>query len=365
MVQRGKRLRTIIAGYHWFSDWGRDTMISLPGLTLVTKRFKEARQMLHAFAQHVDQGMLPNHFPDGEDKPEYNTVDATLWFFVAIYKYWQYSGDDVFVRHDMMPILQHIIDWHHRGTRYNIRVSEDGLLNAGAPGEQLTWMDARIGDWVVTPRQGKAVEINALWYNALKIYAEMLSHFDRTTEVQSFEKQATWVWKRYNQVFWNPKKKYLNDYVNGDFVDDTLRPNQLFAISLPFSLLSKENAKQVLRAVEAKLLTPLGLRTLSPDHPDYRPKYGGDQFSRDSAYHQGTVWGWLLGAYITALVRVRGATGKRQAQKILHGIETHFREAGIGSISEIFEASPPHAARGCIAQAWSVAEVLRAYMEDL
>jgi predicted glycogen debranching enzyme len=365
VVRRGKNLRSIIAGYHWFADWGRDTMIALPGITLITGRFSEAKKILSTFAKYVNQGMLPNHFPDTDEEPEYNTVDASLWFFVAIYKYIQYTGDNSFVKDNLMPVLKEIIEWHYRGTRFNIKVNSNGLLYAGTPDVQLTWMDAKIGDWVITPRSGYAVEINALWYNALSIYAYLAQKFDQEKIGAEFEKRALSVKKEFNRKFWYSDKGYLYDYIDESSENKDIRPNQLFALSLPFSPLSKTRQQSVLKVVEKNLLTPKGLRSLAKDHPQYRPSYGGDVLSRDSAYHQGTVWSWLLGPYITALVKVRAEKGRTQARKIFNTISTQFYNAGIGTISEIFDAEKPYADRGCIAQAWSVAELLRAYREDL
>lgn len=364
IVRRDRDLRTIIAGYHWFSDWGRDTMIALPGLCLVTGRFDDAKKILRAFAQSVSQGMLPNRFPDKGEEPVYNTVDATLWFFVAIYKYMQATGDEEFVCSELIPVLHNIIDWHDKGTRYGIQVDEDGLLKAGAPGTQLTWMDAKVFDWVVTPREGKAVEVNALWYNALVIFSELLKVAGKETEARELTQRARVVLKRFVQVFWNAGDGCLYDYVDGDTSNGAIRPNQIFALSLPFPLLSGRKARQVLKVVEDQLLTPFGLRSLAPGSRDYRPRYGGDQLSRDGAYHQGTVWSWLMGPYITALVRVRGPGARKTARELIAGFEPHLEKAGVGTISEIFDAEPPHAPRGCIAQAWGVAEILRAYTED-
>jgi len=365
VVKRGEDLRTLIAGYHWFSDWGRDTMISLPGICLVTGRYDDAKKILRAFAQSASQGMLPNRFPDAGAQPEYNTVDATLWFFVAIYKYLQATGDEKFVRDELMAILRDVIAWHDRGTRYRIHVDTDGLLYAGEPGVQLTWMDAKVGDWVVTPRQGKAVEINALWFNALMIFADLSKRFGNTADMQQFAQRAEQVKMKFNEVFWNEAGGYLYDYVDGDHRDVLLRPNQIFALSLPFPLLEGDKAKKVLKIIEEKLYTPVGLRSLAAHEPGYRAHYGGDQWSRDSAYHQGTVWSWLLGPMITAIVRVDGEAGMKRAKQLLENITPHFSDAGIGTISEIFDAEPPHAPRGCMAQAWGVAEVLRAYIEDV
>lgn len=362
IVKRGEGLKTLIAGYHWFSDWGRDTMIALPGICLVTGRFDEARKILRAFAQSVSQGMLPNRFPDAGEHPEYNTADATLWFFVAIYKYLQYSHDEAVVREEFMPVLRDIIGWHDRGTRYNIHVDTDGLLYAGEVGVQLTWMDAKVGNWVVTPRQGKAVEINALWFNALAIYGHLADRLNLPAE--RFNERAAAVKEKFEETFWNEKVGGLYDYINGEYRDDAIRPNQIFALSLPFQLLEGSRAESVLQLVEEKLYTPFGLRSLSSDHPAYRLHYGGDQLMRDSAYHQGTVWSWLLGPYVSALVNVRGDEARQKARSILEAIKPHFYEGGIGTISEIFDAAPPELPRGCVAQAWSVGEVLRAYVED-
>jgi predicted glycogen debranching enzyme len=365
VVRRGDDLKTIIAGYHWFTDWGRDTMIALPGLTLVTGRYADAKKILQAFAENIDQGMLPNRFPDAGEKPEYNTVDATLWFFVAAYKYHLYTRDQAFLKEILLPVMAEMLDWHQRGTRYGIHMESDGLLVAGEPDVQLTWMDAKIADWVVTPRSGKAVEINALWYNAVAIYARLLHTVGRQEEAKTYQTLAKKIIKRFVQVFWNPEGGYLFDGVDGEQRDDAIRPNQILALSLPFALLGRTRARQVLKTVEDHLLTPVGLRSLSPQDPAFHPTYQGNSYQRDSAYHQGTVWAWLLGPYLTALVRVRGKTGQKQGLKLVQAIENHLSESGIGQISEIFDGDAPHAPRGCIAQAWSVAEIVRAYVEDL
>jgi predicted glycogen debranching enzyme len=365
VVRRGDDRKTIIAGYHWFTDWGRDTMIALPGLTLVTGRYEDARKILQAFAENIDQGMLPNRFPDAGETPEYNTVDATLWFFVAAYKYYLYTLDQSFLEEILLPAMAEIIDWHQRGTRYGIHMESDGLLTAGEPGVQLTWMDAKIGDWVVTPRSGKAVEINALWYNAVAIYKQLLITIGRKEEAELFHALAEKIAKRFVEVFWNPEGGYLFDVVDDERRDGAIRPNQILALSLPFGLLEGTRARQVLETVEKHLLTPLGLRSLSPQDLDFKAIYQGDAYQRDAAYHQGTVWAWLLGPYLTALVRVRGKAGRKQGLKLVQAIQDHLSEAGIGQISEIFDGDAPHEPRGCIAQAWSVAEILRAYIEDL
>jgi predicted glycogen debranching enzyme len=356
----------VIAGYPWFSDWGRDSMIALPGLCLTTGRFDEAKGILRAFAQNVSEGMLPNRFPDSPaEAPEYNTVDATLWYFVAAWDYFEARGDAAFVRDELMPVLAEILAWHERGTRHGIRVGSDGLLHAGEPGVQLTWMDAKVEDWVVTPRIGKPVEIQALWANALAISAELEERFGRADEAGKLRARAEQVRKTLVERFWN-EETGLFDVVggpDGDGRDGSIRPNQIFALSLPFPLLDGDRAERLLALVESKLLTPRGLRTLSADDPAYRPIYTGGPLERDGAYHQGTVWPWLLGPYVTALVRVRGEEGKRQGRKILEAFAPHLDEAGIGTVSEIFDAEPPHAPRGCPAQAWSVAELLRAAIE--
>lgn len=365
IVQRGE-LKTIIAGYPWFGDWGRDTMISLPGLTLVTGRHREARDILLAYARSADRGMLPNRFPDGGEAPEYNTVDATLWYFEAVRSYLDYTGDLGFIQLHLYDVLREIVEWHVRGARHGIRVDEDGLLLTGEPGVQLTWMDAKIGDWVVTPRHGKPVEIQALWYNALRIMENLAMEVDDPSSVSRYGEMAERARASFNREFWRPEPGCLFDVVSRSGNDASIRPNQIFAVSLPHSLLSRDKARQVVEVVQRELLTPFGLRSLSPRDPQYRPRYTGDPWSRDSAYHQGTVWPWLLGPFITAYVEVHGRTPetRRQARKWLTSFEDHLREAGLGQISEIFDAEAPHIPRGCFAQAWSVAELLRAAVED-
>jgi predicted glycogen debranching enzyme len=361
VVHRGGSLRTIIAGYHWFSDWGRDTMISLPGICLVTGRFDDAKKILKAFAESVNEGMLPNRFPDHGETPEYNTIDATLWFFWAIHQYYLFTGDKKFIK-SLLPVLKDIIDWHYKGTRFNIHVDEDELLSGGRDDVQLTWMDAKVSGWVVTPRKGKPVEINALWYNALRIMEAFSSEMGKSTEREFYKTKAEKVLSSFNSVFWNAKGQYLYDHIDGDFKNDDIRPNQIYAISLPYALLDEEKAAKVLDVVENNLLTPRGLRSLTPSHKDYRKTYGGDVWSRDSAYHQGTVWSFLMGPFIDALVKIRGDEGKATAQGLLNIFLTHLSEGCIGTVSEIFDAEAPHAPRGCIAQAWSVGEILRVAM---
>lgn len=366
IVSRGNG-KTIIAGYHWFSDWGRDTMISLPGLTLATGRWDVARTILLEFSRHVDRGMIPNRFPDAGEEPEFNTVDATLWLFEGVRSYLHHTGDIDFVGNTMYPVLAEIIDWHQRGTRYGIHVDDDGLLAAGVPGMQLTWMDAKIGDHVVTPRHGKPVEVQALWYNALCIMEDLARRFDALSVSHRYGSMATAARDSFNRLFWNDAEGALYDVIDGDRRDPSIRPNQIFAVSLPYSMLSATEAEQVVSVVEKELLTPYGLRTLSPRDPRYIGRYEGDPGTRDGAYHQGTVWAWLMGPFITAWVKVHGGSmeSRRQGGIWLEAFEDHLSEAGLGQVSEIFDGDFPHEPRGCIAQAWSVAELLRAAIEDV
>jgi predicted glycogen debranching enzyme len=363
LVQRGEG-KTVIAGYPWFSDWGRDTMIALPGLTLTTGRPEIARQILQAFAASLSEGMLPNRFPDAGEHPEYNTVDATLWFFEAARAYAETSEAALaFVREHLVPKLRDIVSWHLRGTRYGIRVDPaDGLLHCGEPGVQLTWMDAKVGDWVVTPRHGKPVEIQALWYNALRILAELVP-----TE-GLYANLAGRVKASFNDLFWNEDQQCLYDVVSADGAarDASVRPNQIFAISLPHTMPSADRARAVVERVRRDLFTPAGLRTLSPNDPNYRPRYEGGVWERDSAYHQGTVWPWLAGPFLIAFMRVNSgsAEASQQARKWLRGFEPLLEAACFGQIPEIADGDAPHAARGCFAQAWSVAELLRAWSFD-
>jgi predicted glycogen debranching enzyme len=356
--------QTIIAGYHWFSDWGRDTMIALPGLTLTTGRPQIARSILREFARHVDRGMLPNRFPDAGETPEYNTVDATLWFFEAVRALLQYTSDYEFVRQELYTCLVDIIEWHIKGTRFNIHVDDDGLLFSGEPGVQLTWMDAKVDDWVVTPRHGKPVEIQALWYNALRIMQELSLKFKDSETALKYRRMADRARKSFNQQFWNEEAGCLYDVVNGEARDAAIRPNQVLAISLTNSMLTKTKAKRILEVVKRDLLTPRGLRTLSPVDPQYQGKYEGNPKNRDSVYHQGTVWPWLMGPYITACVKTFGEkSGRRIGSEWLSEFREHLAEACLGQISEIFDGDEPYTPRGCVAQAWSVAEILRTAVE--
>lgn len=363
IVKRGEDLKTIIAGYHWFTDWGRDTMISLPGLCLSTGRFEDAKKILSAFAKVVDQGMLPNRFQDNGEPPEYNNVDGTLWYFIAVYKYLKATNDKQFVLEEILPVLKDIIDWHFKGTRYNIHVDEDGLLYSGKEGEQLTWMDAKVGEWVVTPRRGKPVEIQALWYNALCIYEQLLSLSGDQLQAAVIADKAAGAKESFNKQFWYREGEYLYDVIDGENKDSSLRPNQLFAISLPFALIEGKQAKAVLKIVTEKLYTPVGLRSLPADDERYVAVYGGDAWHRDASYHQGTVWSWLLGAYVDAVMKTEVKNQKAKVKKVIAAFIYHLNEACIGSVSEIFDAEAPHHPRGCVAQAWGVGEMLRVMKE--
>jgi len=366
IVSRGNQ-KTIIAGYHWFSDWGRDTMIALPGLTLVTGKHDIARSVLRTFAQHVDQGMLPNHFPDKGEVPEYNAVDAALWFVEAARSYLAYTGDVEFLQNELYPIFADIISWHVRGTRHGIQVEPSGLLTSGEAGVQLTWMDAKVDDWVVTPRRGKPVEIQALWYNALRIMEDLAQKFGDEAGRKRYGNMATVASWAFNRLFWNEKANCLYDVVDGDLPDPSIRPNQILAVGLPYSMLSADRAKAIVQKVRDSLLTQYGLRSLAPNNSRYRGHYTGGPRERDAAYHQGTVWPWLLGPFITAYIRVNGESeaARNQAEKWLEPLQLHLSSAGLGHISEIFEGDFPNRPCGCIAQAWSVGEILRTYTEDV
>ena len=349
LIERDDK-KTIIAGYHWFTDWGRDTMIALPGLCLATGRFDDAKQILRRWLAAASKGMIPNRFPDGTNEPEFNSVDAGLWLFIAVWRYREATKDEAFVHDEALPVLRDAINWLDRGTRFGIHVDLDGLLYAGANGVALTWMDAIVDGEAVTPRRGKPVEINALWYNALRIVAAL-------SEDSELSDRAESVRESFESAFWNRQSQCCFDVVNPN--DASVRPNQLFAIALPFPLFDDARAEEILRVCESQLLTPVGLRTLTPNDPRYRGRLIGDQHSRDTAYHQGTVWPWLLGAYIDALLRYRGDAGVTTARALLANLSPHLSEAALGTIGEIFDGDAPHTPRGCIAQAWSVGEVLR------
>ena len=355
----GDEVRTVIAGYHWFTDWGRDTMIALEGLTLTTGRHREAAYILRTFGHYVRDGLLPNMFPDGSSEGVYHTADATLWFFHALDRYVQATGDQGTLDR-LLPTLREILDRHLEGTRFGIGVDPaDGLLRQGEEGYQLTWMDAKCGDWVVTPRRGKAVEINALWYNALCLLDGWLRVRGEYDAAARIAERAQQVYASFNRRFWYAEGGYLYDVVDGEAGDDAAcRPNQLFALSLRNPVLAREHWVQVLAVVRARLLTPVGLRSLSTEHPDYKPTYRGDLRTRDAAYHQGTVWAWLIGPFVDAWLKVHPGD-RAGARALLDGLVAHLDDFGVGSVAEVFDAEPPFTPRGCIAQAWSVAELLR------
>lgn len=366
-VRHGSR-QTIIAGYPWFTDWGRDTFISLPGLCFVTGRYEAAWHIIQSFSPFVSEGMVPNRFPDLGKDPEYNAIDASLWFIHAVDRYVAYSKDTKRVRAVAWPAIKQILDGYRHGTRYNIKMDVDGLIFGGMPGIQLTWMDAKVGDWVVTPRHGKPVEIQALWIRALQVGARLAAKFGERDYAAGCWKDRTRAVTSFRTRFWYKGGQYLYDTIDGPEGDDTsIRPNQVYAISLCDDLLTDKQATQVLRIVKKQLLTPVGLRTLSPRDSRYRPRYEGGPHERDSAYHQGTVWPFLLGAFVTAWLNTFGRTSKvkREARSFLKGIEASLGEACLGHVSEIFDGDEPHAPRGCPAQAWSLAEPLRAMVEDL
>ena len=352
----GDTPRTVIAGYHWFTDWGRDTMISLEGLTLVTRRHREAGSILRTFASYVRDGLIPNMFPEGEHAGLYHTADATLWFFHAIARYVKWTSDRETLR-ALLPKLVEIIDHHVRGTRFRICVDpKDGLLSQGEEGYQLTWMDAKVDDWVVTPRRGKAVEINALYYNALRILVTFLREEGDDGTARRMSELADRARKSFNERFWYAEGQYLYDVIDAN--DPALRPNQIFSLSLDHPVLDPSRWKEVLHAVERELLTPYGLRSLARHHSDYKQHYDGDLRARDAAYHQGTVWGWLVGPFIDAWLRVY-PEDRARALRFLDGFKSHLSDACVGTISEVFDAEEPYTPRGCVAQAWSVSEVLR------
>ncbi|MDQ6699427.1 MAG: amylo-alpha-1,6-glucosidase [Acidobacteriota bacterium] len=357
LVKRGDG-RTVIAGYPWFEDWGRDTMISLPGLTLATGRPEIAKGILLEWSRFVNQGMLPNRFPDTGTQPEYNTVDATLWFFEAVRAVVEDTGDYAFVTDSLYDILAEIIEWHRRGTRYGIHVDRDGLLSSGAAGVQLTWMDAKVRDWVVTPRRGKPVEIQALWYNALRIMEEFSLRANRPG---AFNEMADLAKRSFLDRFWNESAGCLYDVIDGDQRDGSIRPNQVFAISLAHRMPDAERARGILNVVERELLTPFGLRTLAPGDPAYRGRYEGDPTKRDGAYHQGTVWPWLMGPFLSAYLEAHehGPEACEQARTWLAPLRNYRESSGLGQLPEVFDGDAPHRPGGCIAQAWSVAEILR------
>jgi predicted glycogen debranching enzyme len=351
----------VIAGYHWFTDWGRDTMISLEGLTLCTGREREAGYILRTFGHYVRDGLIPNMFPEGTKEGLYHTADATLWFFHAIHRYLRATNDRSTLR-QLLPTLKSIIDHHVRGTRFGIGVDPaDGLVRQGEEGYQLTWMDAKVDNWVVTPRRGKAVEINALWFNALRLLAGWLRE-EGDEMAPAFDERAQQAQQSFNRRFWYDEGGYLYDVIDGEQGDDSAcRPNQIFALSLDHPVLDRGRWDAVFTVVRDRLATPVGLRSLAPGHRDYKAQYYGDLRARDAAYHQGTVWAWLAGPFVDAWLRL-DPDDKAGARRALEGFSAHLDQAGVGTLSEIFDAETPYAARGCIAQAWSVAEVLRAWI---
>jgi predicted glycogen debranching enzyme len=359
----GDEVCTVIAGYHWFNDWGRDTMISFEGLTLVTGRHIEAGWILRTFARYVRDGLIPNMFPEGEQEGLYHTADATLWFFHAIDRYLEVTQDRATLTL-ILPTLLDIVEHHLRGTHFGIHVDpHDGLLQQGQEGYQLTWMDAKVGDWVVTPRRGKAVEINALWYNALRLLAEWVREEQGDEAARHLAKHAEQARMSFNARFWYAEGGYLYDVIDGPQGEDAAcRPNQVFALSLRHPILDQARWERILAVVRQHLLTPVGLRSLAPGHPDYKPKYDGDLRARDAAYHQGTVWPWLIGPFIDAWLRMY-PEDRAGARNLLKGLVPQLNEAGLGTICEIFDAEEPFTPRGCIVQAWSVAEMLRCWVK--
>ncbi|RJP14567.1 MAG: glycogen debranching protein [Candidatus Abyssobacteria bacterium SURF_5] len=360
---RGDESRTVIAGYHWFTDWGRDTMISLEGLCLATGRRAEAGYILRTFAHYVKDGLIPNMFPEGETEGRYNTADATLWFFHAIDRYFRYSNDFITMR-ELLPVLLDIINHHIRGTRFGIHMDPvDGLLRQGHDSFALTWMDAKAGDWIVTPRRGKTVEINALWYNALRLMRQWLQETDNSNEAGKLSELGDQVQESFNEKFWYENGGYLYDIIEGENgKDHSLRPNQIFSISLSHPVLDSARWKAVLSTVEQHLLTPVGLRSLDPCHPHYKGEYRGDLLARDGAYHQGSVWSWLIGPFIDAWLKVY-PDEREKARRFIDGLVAHLDDACVGNVSEIFDGEPPFRYEGCVAQAWSVAELLRSLIQ--
>ena len=363
------KMMTVLAGLPWFTDWGRDTMIAFTGLTLCTKRFKEAEEILLTFARYIRHGIVPNMFPDDNMPPLYNTVDASLWYFYAVYQYLHYNPAaeaEAFVKEQIFPHLKEIVSAYEKGTDFSIYMEDDGLIHAGSGLDQITWMDVRVGDWVATPRHGKPVEINALWYNALRIMESLCEKFDE--DASAYRARANQVKESFNAKFWDSANQCLFDVVDGDEPDDHIRPNQIYAVSLPFSLLPEEQEKSVVALVEKELFVGCGLRSLAPDHPDYHGIYCGALAKRDAAYHQGTAWGFLLGGFFSAYMKVNhhSSSAAENAIRMLEPVRKHLSDSGcIGSISEIFDGDAPHNPRGCYAQAWSVGEVLRCYCEDI
>lgn len=352
---------TVIAGYPWFADWGRDAMIALPGLTLATRRYPLARDLLRTFAAYEKDGLIPNHFPEQGGDPHYNTADASLWFFEAVWQYLKATSDDRLVRHEIYPVLKRIAEAHVRGTHFNIGLADDGLLRCGNPHVQVTWMDAKVDDWVVTPRDGKPVEIQALWYNALRVLSALADRYDEPDQAHRWQAHAGQVEAAFAR-YWNPAEGCLYDLLGDDGAPDpAIRPNQLFALTLSHPLLHGERARSVVDVAFRELYTPYGLRSLSPRDSAYAGRYEGSRKERDGAYHQGTVWSWLIGPFVRAYLHAYGRDHDRltHARALVEPLLGHLTEFGLGSVAEIFDGDPPHLPRGCVAQAWSVAELLR------
>ncbi|HEY5585511.1 MAG TPA: amylo-alpha-1,6-glucosidase [Ruminiclostridium sp.] len=364
VYRNSTKSKTVIAGYPWFTDWGRDTMIAFSGLTLATGRYEDAKDILYTFSKYVHYGLIPNMFPDDGEPPVYNSVDAALWYFEAVNSYLEYTQDYGFIKEKIYYCLKEICAGFINGTIFDIKMTEDGLVTAGNQHTQLTWMDAKVGDWVVTPRHGKAVEINALWYNALQIMSKLAENFE---DEDIYTNLAQRVKESFDKVFWNEKDDCLYDVVNDSGKDASIRPNQIIAVGLSYAVVEDDKARSVVEKVWKELYTPYGLRTLSQEDPQYRGVYSGDVWSRDGAYHQGTVWTWPLGRFIKAYVRVNGDTSqaRKNALDFIMPFIDHMKDAGLGNISEIFDGNDPHYPRGCFAQAWSVSEILRAAVEDV
>ncbi len=366
IVQNTSGRKAVIAGYHWFEAWGRDTFISLPGLLLVTGKFDEAKDILQSFMQYSKSGLIPNYISDKSGIPIYDTVDATLWYVNAVLQYVKYTGDFGFVKDKLWEKLQDIVENHQKGTLFGIHVDDDSLLMHGP---RLTWMDAKVGNVVITPRTGKAVEIQALWYNTLLTMELLANKFESPIFAQRYADMANQTQQSFNEKFWNPKENCLFDVVDDKASDSSIRPNQIFAVSLDFTMLDREKSKKVVEVVNRELVTPYGLKTLSVSDPKFVGKCSGDSRSRDMAYHNGTIWPWLLGPYVTAYLKVNeySATVRQQVLEnlILPLFTTGIHQGGLGTINEIYDCDPPNEPRGCISQAWSVAEPLRAYVEDI
>lgn len=363
-------LMTVLAGLPWFTDWGRDTMIAFTGLTLCTKRFQEAADILKTFSMYVHHGMVPNMFPDNGAEPMYNTVDASLWYFYAVERFLTYTGTEEakrYIQRSIYPALKEIIAAYKDGTDFSIYMDRDYLIHAGSGTDQVTWMDVRVGDWVVTPRHGKPVEISALWYNALRVMEDLATQFGDGNDAKMYGELAQHVKESFCREFWYEEGGYLYDVVDGEEKDSSLRPNQIYAVSLPYTMLSEEQAASVVKVVQDQLVAGPGIRSLAPSHKDYHPIYLGSLPKRDAAYHQGTAWGFLMGGFLSAYMKVNhhSPEAAQKAMDFLEPVKEHLTENCVGSICEIFDGDAPHLGRGCYAQAWSVGEVLRSYTEDI